>query len=170
MEPKLSNRDIPRYNIRSLPTYRHLPFQNPHPFLDEDGHSYGEKLDPVEGFGPDTWMDCEEYLYSIDLFNNGFWWEAHERLKQVSLGAGRESEAGRFIQGLIQVTAGLLKHFMEENAPARALADMGLSNLKVGQNPYLGIDVAALNDAVNACLDEENSAYPGIRLVGIRLH
>lgn len=170
MEPKLSNQDIPRYSQRSLPLYRHLPFQNPHPFLDEDGHSFGEELLPVEGFGADNWMASDEYLYAIDLFNNGFWWEAHERLKQVSIGAGRESITGTFIQGLIQASAGLLKHFMAQDAPARALIDLGLSNLEVKQNPYLGIDVTALKAALNDCLDHDDSVYPSIRLSGIGVH
>ncbi|MBN1957558.1 MAG: DUF309 domain-containing protein [Desulfuromonadales bacterium] len=170
MEPKLSNQDIPRYSQRSLPSYRHLPFQNPHPFLDVDGHSYGENLAPVEGFGQTSWTEAEDYLYAVDLFNNGFWWEAHERLKQVSIGAGRESTAGRFIQGLIQVSAGLLKHFMAQDAPARALIELGLSNLEVEQNPYLGIDVAALKGALNACLDHDDSVYPSICLRGIGVH
>ncbi len=43
---------LPRYSVRPLPPYRHLPFQNAHPFMDADGHSYGEKLNPPESFGP----------------------------------------------------------------------------------------------------------------------
>ncbi|MCW8859396.1 MAG: DUF309 domain-containing protein [Deltaproteobacteria bacterium] len=160
----------PRYTDRLLPEYRHLPFQNPHPFLDEDGHSFGEQLTPAESFAADNWMECEEYLYSIDLFNHGYWWEAHERLKHVSTGAGRKSEAGVFIQGLIQISAALLKYSMEEYAPAKTLAELGLGNLAIDTNPFLGIDVVALKRAVLDCLAAPENGYPSLRLAGIRLH
>jgi len=164
MEPQFIELDIPRYTNRALPEYRHLPFRNAHPFLDEEGHSYGEKLTPADSFGSENWPDCEDYLYSIDLINHGFWWEAHERLKHVSIGAGRESETGQFIQGLIQIAAALLKHFMEENEGAAILADLGLGNLQKVTSVYLGIDVPILVVQVQDCLNTGESKYPRIRL------
>ena len=164
MEPQFIEPTIQRYTNRPLPGYRHLPFRNAHPFLDEDGHSYGEKLTPPDSFGPENWQDCEAYLYSIDLINHGFWWEAHERLKHVSIGAGRESETGQFIQGLIQIAAALLKHFMAENEGAAILADMGLGNLQGVEIVYLGIDVPILVVQVQDCLNSGDSKYPRIRL------
>lgn len=170
MKLKFTDPDVPRYSHRPLPAYRHLPFQNAHPFLDEDGHSYGETLVPVEGFGPDNWQDSDEFLYAIDLFNNGYWWEAHERLKHVSIGAGRESSTGRFIQGLIQVAAGLLKLSMAEPVPAKTLIELGLGNLEADANPFLGIDAIKLKRAVLDCLAAAENGYPSIRLAGIGLH
>jgi len=164
MEPQFIEPDIPPCTKRALPSYRHLPFQNAHPFLDADGHSYGEKLAPPDSFGTGDWQNCEEYLYSIDLFNHGFWWEAHERLKHVSIGAGRESETGQFVQGLIQVAAALLKHFMQEDEGATTLAKLGLGNLRKVEGIYLGIDVAVLVSQVEDCLKLENSKYPRIQL------
>ncbi len=171
MEPTLTNQDVPRYTQRPLPAYRHLPFRNPHPFLDRDGHSYGEVLTPSACFDTENWRVHEDYLYAVDLFNHGFWWEAHERLKQVSIGAGRESATGRFVEGLIQVAAALLKLYMNEPAPARTLADLGLKNLRRAErNPYLGIDAASLQDAVNKALAAENPEYPSIRLIDPGVH
>ena len=164
MEPQFILPNIPRYTDRSLPEYRHLPFQNPHPFLDEDGHSYGEKLLPPESFSLDNWQNCEEYLYSIDLINQGFWWEGYERLKHVSLGAGRESETGQFVQGLLQIAAALLKHFMEEDEGAATLAELGLGNLQRVDGIYLGIDIATLVVQVSDCLKSRESKYPRISL------
>lgn len=156
--------DLPRYSSRMLPSYRHLPFQNAHPFMDKDGHSYGEKLVPPATFGSEGWQNCDDYLYSIDLFNHGFWWEAHERLKQISFGAGRESECGVFIQGLIQIAARLLKYSMNEHAPAQTLITLGLGNLKAAQNPYLGIDAEVLSSSVQSCLNGKG-AYPRVILI-----
>lgn len=164
MEPQFIEPIIPRYTDRPLPEYRHLPFRNAHPFLDKEGHSYGEKLSPPDSFSPENWQDCEDYLYSIDLINHGFWWEAHERLKHVSIGAGRESETGQFVQGLIQIAAALLKHFMKENEGAETLATLGLGNLQKATGIYLGVDIMTLVAQVQDCLKSGDSKYPRIRL------
>lgn len=165
MEPQFIEPEIRRYTDRALPEYRHLPFQNAHPFLDEDGHSFGEKLLPSESFSSENWQDCTDYLYSIDLFNHGFWWEAYEQLKHVSIGAGRESETGLFVQGLLQVAAALLKHFMEEQVGAETLAELGLENIQRVTDVYLGIDVATLAVQVEDCLKTGDAKYPRIGLI-----
>ena len=164
MEPQFILPNIPRYTDRPLPEYRHIPFQNAHPFLDEEGHSFGEKLLPPESFDSGNWQQCEEYLYCIDLINCGFWWEAHERFKQIIIGAGRDSETGQFVQGLLQVAAALLKHFMEEDEGATTLAKLGLGNLQEVDDSYLGIDIATLVAQVNDCLNSRESKYPSISL------
>lgn len=165
MDPQFIEKNILRYTDRPLPAYRHLPFINAHPFLDKDGHSYDEKLSPVDSFSTENWQDCDEYLYSIDLFNYGYWWEAYERLKHISLGAGRESETGRFVQGLLQIAAALLKHFMQEEKGAATLAKLGTGNLQSVANIYLGIDVNNLIDQLQNCLKTKDSEYPQIHLV-----
>ena len=164
MDPQFRDSDIPNYTERKLPGYRHLPFQNAHPFLDKEGHSYGEKLTPAEGFNAENWQDSEEYLYCIDLFNNGFWWEAHERLKYISMAAGQDSETNHFIRGLIQVAAALLKHFMKEEDGARTLAKMGIETLRKKEGIFLGIDITTLAHQVEECLQSAEGKYPRIRL------
>ena len=164
MNPQFIDADIPRYTNKDLPVYRHLPFRNAHPFLDKGGHSYGEKLTPPENFNPEHWQECEEYLYCIDLFNNGYWWEAHERLKFISMAAGQETETGQFVRGIIQISAALLKHFMGEEDGAQTLAKMGLETLGKTQGSPLGIDIDTLVNQVEDCLKSADGKYPGIRL------
>jgi len=165
MEPQFCQPEISRYSDRPLPAYRHLPFQNAHPFLDEEGHSYGEKLSPPDSFTLGNWQHCSDYLYCIDLFNYGFWWEAHERLKQLCFAAGRESETGLFIQGLIQIAAALLKHFMQEEQGAETLANLGLKNLQKTTGTYLGIEITTLATQVQNCLKSREEKYPQIQLI-----
>ena len=165
MEPQFYDPLISHYTDRPLPEYRHIPFQNAHPFLDDDGHSFGEKLLPPDSFTQENWQYCSDYLYSIDLFNYGFWWEAHERLKQLCIAAGRESETGQFIQGLIQTSAALLKHFMQEQQGAATLAELGLKNLQRAAGIYLGIEVATLVTQVRDCLKSREAKYPQIQLI-----
>lgn len=164
MEPEFTIKDIPRYSEKRLPKYRHLPFRNLHPFLDRGGHSYGEKLTSPESFSPENWADSKDYRYCIDLFNHGFWWEAHERLKYLSMAAGRETETGQFIQGLIQVAAALLKHFMDEEGGAQTLAQLGIENLNKKEGTYLGIEVKTLIQQVEECLESKDGRYPRIIL------
>ena len=64
---------------------------------------------------PGDWQSCELYLYGIDLFNYGYWWEAHEALETVWHAAGQKSTlCGTFIQGLIQLAGAQLKRFIAE--------------------------------------------------------
>lgn len=158
---------ISRYSARPLPPYRHLPFRNAHPFLDEDGHSFGEQLVPPDAFDPHHWRNSPEYLYAIDLFNHRFWWEAHERLKPLSIAAGRESATGLFLQGLIQIAAALLKHDLDEPQAAAGLSEMGFGNLSAGEGVFLGIDVEELRLMVADFLQHRADTAPVICLAGV---
>lgn len=164
MQPSFKPAVIPAYSDKPMPAYRHLPFKTPHPYMDEGGHSYGQELPKVSGFNQQNWQHCEAYLYSIDLFNQGYWWEAHELLKQVCYDVGRESAIGSFLEALIQVAAGELKHFMQEEEGARTLVERGLSGLVTEQKVYLGIEVAAFATDIKACFDEDPPLFPRIKL------
>ncbi len=165
--PVFTPEQCPRYSTRELPAYRHLPFQNLHPFMDKGGHSYGEKLEPLTSFDAENWQQSDAYLYCVDLFNDGFWWEAHERLKYISLGVGRETETGQFVQGIIQVAAALLKHFMDERGAALALAKLGTGNLQTQSGVYLGIAVAPFTAQIDSCVQAADKCYPRIVLQGV---
>lgn len=164
MQPTFKPAVIPAYSNKSVPDYRHLPFKTPHPYMDEGGHSYGQELPKVSGFNEQNWQDCEIYLYSIDLFNQGYWWEAHELLKQVCYDVGRESAIGSFLESLIQIAAGELKHFMQEEQGAEALLERGLGGLASEQKVFLGIEVAAFAADVKACFAAEEPIFPRIKL------
>ena len=165
MEPVFADLGVPRYSKRNLPAYRHLPFWNPNPFHDRDGHSYGEKLSPPQSFNVETWWDCDDYLYSVDLFNNGFWWEAHVYFKQLCLAAGQNSQPGRFILGLVLIAAAMLNYYLAEPESAADLAQLGLDKLQSAEDDYLGIDVNALIQDMQQCLRSDLPEYPRIRLI-----
>ena len=86
-----------RYTDRPFPSYRFIPGKAAHPTRDRDGHSYNEPPVRLAPFDPHDWYACEEYLYGIDLFNHGYWWEAHEALEAVWAAAGRRTETGLFM-------------------------------------------------------------------------
>lgn len=167
MEPAFADLSVPRYSKRNLPPYRHLPFFNPNPFLDENGHFDGGAFILPECFSEATWRECEEYLYSIDLFNHGFWWEAHVYLKQLCTVTGRESPLGRFLVGLVLIAAAMLHYFMVDTESAAMLAQMGLEKMREAHGCSLGIDIESLANDMQQCLRSDLPEYPRIRLAGL---
>jgi len=140
-------RDVPRYcPARPLPAYRFVPGRAPHPRLHPDGHSFGVAEPAVDSWSPRDWRDNPEWLYGVDLFNHGYYWEAHEAWESLWRVAPRGSAPGLFLQGLIQLAAALLKLQTNSLPSAKRLADRGTEKLMrvAKQSPALmGLDVRA---------------------------
>ncbi len=157
--------EIPRYCDTPFPAYRYLPFSGmPHPRYDPQGHSYGADEEYLASFCSDDWRSCQPYLYGVDLFNFGYWWEAHEAWEAVWHAAGKQTRAGNFVQGLIQISAAQLKRFMQEDRGAQTLTASGLAKLAVAEGVYLGIDVTSFSAMVESCLQQADHSYPRIQL------
>jgi len=154
---------LPRYTDQPLPAYRFIPGRRPHPTRSPRGHSYQAPEIPGR-LDPDDWATCEKYLFAVDLFNNQYFWEAHEALEPLWLDAGRDSPAGRFLQGLIKLSAALLKHSMGNPVGAKRHAVNGGELLREQRGVFIGIHGADLAARVEAFIREENSEIPGIEL------
>jgi hypothetical protein len=154
-----------RYTDRPFPSYRFVPGQAPHPIRDRSGHSYNKPPVQLAPFDPNDWYACEEYLYGIDLFNHGYWWEAHEALEAVWAAAGRRTETGLFIQGLIQIAAAHLKWFQGFHDVARHMAMAGVEKTQHINGIFLGVEVAAFRDAVKSYFSDGNGMPVVIELV-----
>ncbi len=141
---------LPRYSSQAFPPYTFVPGENPHPVRDPGGHSFGQLQHDAVEFDPEHWQDCDEYLYGIDLFNHGYWWEAHEALEGVWIAAGRTTPIGYFIQGLIQVAVALLKQHQAFTDVAQRMAADGLDKMHLVNSEFLGIDVPAFKKQVHA--------------------
>src|SRR5262249_8174574 len=100
---------VPRYSQRTFPRYRYVPNVHPHPIIDPKGHSYKKEEEKPVYLPPEKWKQNDLYLFGIDLFNNGYWWEAHEAWESVWLTTQKHDLEGQFLQGLIQFSAALLK-------------------------------------------------------------
>lgn len=90
---------------RPFPAYAYLPGRTPHPTRDPDGHSHDAVPHTPEPPDPDHWRACADYLYGIDLFNHGFYWEAHEAWEGLWVACGREGATATFLQALINLAA-----------------------------------------------------------------
>jgi hypothetical protein len=92
-----------------LPPYTFVPGYHPHPLSDRQGHSFGLKSEPEEATDPTHWSQCRPYLRGIDLFNHGYYWEAHEAWESLWNACGRHGETANFIKGLIQMAVAGVK-------------------------------------------------------------
>jgi hypothetical protein len=101
----------PRYcPERELPPYSYVPGQGlPHPIRDERGHSFGRAEPPAVPLEEATWRENEAWLYAIDLFNHGFYWEAHEAWESLWHAAGRRGPTADLLKGLIKLAAAGVK-------------------------------------------------------------
>lgn len=88
----------------------------PHPVSDPQGHRYGHAPAPNQAFDPVRWQHHELFCEAIDLFNHGFYWEAHEAWEHCWHQAGRQGAVADFCKGLIKLSAAGVK--AREGVPA----------------------------------------------------
>ena len=134
-----------------FPPYSYVNGKFPHPIRDPAGHSFGVVPPPCPIPDPNRWQDCRPYLYGLDLFNHGYYWEAHEVWEQIWHAAGRTGPVGSFIKGLIKLAAAGVK--VREGRPdgvrshARRAAELFsrvADQLRPKQTSYFGLSIPRL--------------------------
>lgn len=127
-QPEPFDPDGVRYcSQRPFPPYRHVPGVTPHPIRDPQGHSHGLEEDDCPVSLPAAWRQTEDYLYGVDLFNFAYWWEAHEAWE--GLWNKTEDDCRLFLQGLIQISAALIKYHMRQLRGLQSLSTNGRTKL-----------------------------------------
>ncbi len=100
----------PRFLLdEPLPPYAHVPDRTPHPVSDPRGHSHGVAPERPAPPDPDRWRECRAYLRGIDLFNHGYYWEAHEAWEGLWHACGRSGTTANFLKALIKLAAAGVK-------------------------------------------------------------
>lgn len=94
---------------RPFPAYSYVPGRFPHPLSDPQGHSFGTKPQRFHPPDPERWHLCQPYRYGIDLFNHGYYWEAHEVWEGLWHACGRSGPTAQFLKGLIHLAAAGVK-------------------------------------------------------------
>jgi uncharacterized protein len=113
----MSADSIPRYcRARQLPPYSYVTGLFPHPTRDQSGHSFGKHEAPPPPLLEEAYRENEVYAYALDLFNHGFYWEAHEEWESLWHVAGRHGRTADFLKGLIKLAAAGVK--AREGRPA----------------------------------------------------
>ena len=157
-----------RYSSVPLPRSRHLPGVSPRSSVDRRLLAWLESCPPPLGFGPDSWASSVHYLYAVDLFNFGFWWESHAAWEVVWRAAEKESLPALFVQGLIQVAAALLKRSQSRDTAAERLLSRGLERLGLAPEVFLGVEVEPFTRSVRLFLSGEIADPPHIVLLGLQ--
>ena len=146
-EIHLPDRAVPRYwPDHLLPLYRYVPGLHPHPLRHPAGHSYepaahGRRL---PAWDPTNWRGLVDWLSGVDQFNAFYFWEAHETWEGLWAAIPRHCGPARVLQGLIQVTAALLKIHLGSLSAATTLARRGVDTLveAAARSPrFMGLDL-----------------------------
>ena len=90
---------------RQFPSYAYLPGKRPHPVRDPAGHSYANDHGP----SVEAAQNPDLFLWGIDLFNHGYYWEAHEAWETLWRSAESGAPRRLFFKGLILLSAAGLK-------------------------------------------------------------
>lgn len=109
-----------------LPAFTYVPGRTPRPPKDALRHpSAGEVVVPPP-FDPACWRESREFLRGVDLFNCGFYWEAHEEWERLWHAAGRSGPTADFLKGLIKLAAAGVKAYERRPVGVRRHAQRAL--------------------------------------------
>lgn len=102
--------NLPRYAPQfPLPPYSYVPGLFPHPVSDPRGHMAGQMPEAITLQPGEDWQAHPVYLAAIDLFNHGYYWEAHEAWEGLWHALGRKDADADFLKGLIKLAAAGVK-------------------------------------------------------------
>jgi hypothetical protein len=139
---------------KSLPPYAYLPGKNPHPVRDPTGHSYHVEPIPVAA---EASLSSDAFLWGLDLFNHGYYWEAHESWEGLWRVADRDGPPRMLFKGLILLSAVGLKIRERKHAAAARHAKRAAALLRqlmrVPDRAFesaLGMSPAALAECAEA--------------------
>ncbi|MER9674615.1 DUF309 domain-containing protein [Mesorhizobium sp. M0208] len=91
---------------KNFPSYAYLPGRQPHPVRDPAGHSYHSGAIQI---AEEASLDSDIFLWGIDLFNHGYYWEAHEAWEGLWQVADRGAPLRMLFKGLILLSAAGVK-------------------------------------------------------------
>ena len=105
---------------KSFPPYAYLPGRQPHPVRDPAGHSYRVEPMPVAA---EASLGSDVFLWGLDLFNHGYYWEAHEAWEGLWQVVDRGGPSRMLFKGLILLSAAGVK--IREGKHAAAVRHAG---------------------------------------------
>ena len=162
-----SRPDPGRYTGLALPAYRFRRGTNPHPSASPEGHGNRYIPEPdAAATAPERWRENRTYLYGCDLYNHGYWWEAHEAWEDLWHLTGHSGTQAAYFKGLIQAAACALKVELGNLAGACTLIARSEAYLQrvtdeVDGPVYMGLDIPGWLDYLRTYYDaplEERTA------------
>jgi len=160
-----------------LPSYSYVTGHFPHPIRGPAGHMAGHVPQSIAPLDPARWRECRQYLRGIDLFNYGYYWEAHEAWEAVWHSVGRNGLLGDFLKGLIKLaaagvkvregrTAGVVRHALRAEELFARTADRMPSAADGMEQRLLGLSIAELQQIARRvaenppCLSSRDAVPP----------
>ncbi len=148
----------------TFPPYSYVTGRFPHPTRDPQGHSFGHVAPAAPAIDPERWADSREYLFGCDLFNYGYYWEAHELWESSWKACGRTGTTANLLKGLIKLAAAGVKAregrvVGVQRHAARAAELFASVRSDTGSDHYLGLSLARLI-AVAQTLQAQPTARP----------
>jgi hypothetical protein len=70
---------------------------------------HGHRTATPAALDPARWEESAAYRYGVDLFNHGFYWEAHEAWESLWHAAGRSGPVAIWLKSLIKLAAAAVK-------------------------------------------------------------
>ena len=133
-----------------LPPYSYVTGRFPHPTRDPAGHSFGHVPQPLAALDAENWRQSRAYLFGCDLFNQGYYWEAHETWEGLWHACGRRGATADFVKGLIKLAAAGVK--AREGRPAGVMRHAeracelfrSVSGQLGGERDFLGLSLGHL--------------------------
>lgn len=155
----IATTDRPRYSQEALPPYSYVPGHAPHPVSDPAGHWFGREEVEVAPLDPEAWQASQVYLYAVDLFNHGYYWEAHEAWESLWHAAGRDGTVADWLKALIKLSAALVK--AREGNPRgvqrharRSLELLDLVSAATTESAFCGLSLARVEAVARTLVSE----------------
>ena len=152
-----------------FPPYAFVPGRFPHPTGDPAGHSFGSTPVAPPKVEPERWPECRPYLYGIDLFNAGYYWECHVAWESLWLACGRKGVVADFLKGLIKLAAAGVKAL--EGRPEGVKSHSGRAvelwrkTIQSGQEAFMGFRIRQLIDLAEMIHQNGWPAQPPILML-----
>ncbi|HKI19147.1 MAG TPA: DUF309 domain-containing protein, partial [Isosphaeraceae bacterium] len=112
-EPDIGSLESPMLSSSStepLPPYSYVPGGPwPHPLSSPRGHSFGYRRPKVEPAAAGQESRSPSFLRGVELFNAGYYWEAHEVWEGLWHAHGRRGATAEVLKALIKLAAAGVK-------------------------------------------------------------
>ena len=122
----------------------------------------------MTGWRLEEWPALEPWLWAVDLFNHGYWWECHEALEGLWHAADRTTPPARFVQSLVHLSAACLNARRGHDAAARrqaARAARGLRRARTLGNVVMGLDVERFATEIVRAFSGEGASPSDLRII-----
>lgn len=148
---------LERLTARPFPASRFVPGRGPHPGRSpRDGAAHGVATD-------------DDFRYGIDLYDAGFWWEAHEAW-EAHWHDRRDPHRRALAKALILLAAACLKREVGLHLASRRLARRSLDLLRNAAERaphYLELDLCATAAQLEALLQSDHQVLAPLDLARV---